>query len=299
MSTRDARDVAYDGIKALGDGEEVVDDNSGSGCMGMRQFYELSYRGHNNNFIGLYIEDPNCGDAVTNVLPPFVKCSGPGAIIPEDGASCTCGENSQWNSDTAECECLPGYMGSIHVIWRRNPVCTLCSGVGAVNDYYGVCQCGDGSTLNDQGVCVCNDGLVPEPDNQYCYDGIDSVFDDTKVSYISRLGQVRSNMKVNSIFSTLAKQMKVQFFLTTLDISLDWTFLNDLVLIVILLAIPSSKWTLSVIMFKDFLLVSSLVSDRRVGKMQWRQFAVQLLLMMYTMNPTTNSSKMSIYQGYL
>ena len=177
LSTRDARDVAYDGLKVLGDGEEVVDDLSGNGCMGFRPFYEMNYRGHENKFIGLYIEDPNCGET-ENVMPAFVKCSGPGAIIPEDGASCTCGDNSQWNSDTSECECLPNHLGSTHVFWRRNPICTLCSGVGAYNDYYGTCKCGDGATLNDQGVCECNAGLVVEPDGQYCYDGIDSLFDD-------------------------------------------------------------------------------------------------------------------------
>ena len=59
---------------------------SGAGCMGMRPFYEMSYRGHENQFIGLYIEDPNCGETL-DVAPAFVKCSGPGAIIPEDGTS--------------------------------------------------------------------------------------------------------------------------------------------------------------------------------------------------------------------
>ena len=92
LSQRDARNVPYDGMKVLGDGEEIIDDLDGTGCMGMRPFYEMSYRGHANQFIGLYIEDPNCGET-ESTLPPFVKCSGPGAIIPDDGASCTCGDN--------------------------------------------------------------------------------------------------------------------------------------------------------------------------------------------------------------
>ena len=136
-----------------------------------------SVRGHQNNFIGLYIEDPSCPVDTPATMPSFVKCVGPGAIIPEDGASCTCGDNSSWNADTEECACDDGYIGSLESNWERNPHCVICSGVGAFVDQYGVCKCGDGAVL-DGSDCYCPDGSVSDSLNRFCYDGIDQFFDD-------------------------------------------------------------------------------------------------------------------------
>ena len=47
------------------------------------------------NFVGFYAEDPSCPDTTEKTFPVFVKCSGPGAEIPRDGASCECGPGSQ------------------------------------------------------------------------------------------------------------------------------------------------------------------------------------------------------------
>ena len=98
--------------------------------MSHHQHFEMSFRGHANNFIGLYIEDASC-EQPAETFPTFVKCFGPGAIIPRDGASCTCGDGSSWNSEISECECNVGYTATAYVNWRRNPLCILCSGVGA------------------------------------------------------------------------------------------------------------------------------------------------------------------------
>ena len=98
--------------------------------MSTKKFYEMNHRGHANKFIGVYIEDENCG-ATTKTLPSFVKCSGAGAIIPEDGASCSCGDGSTWNEAESECECDAGYLATPNVSWRRNPICVSCSGIGA------------------------------------------------------------------------------------------------------------------------------------------------------------------------
>ena len=103
---------------------------SDSWCMSHQRHYEMSYRGHATNFIGVYIEDASCGTPA-QTFPTFVKCSGPGAIIPRDGASCTCGDGSTWNSGTSECECDAGYTATPYVNWRRDPICILCSGIGA------------------------------------------------------------------------------------------------------------------------------------------------------------------------
>ena len=103
---------------------------SDSWCMSHQRHYEMSYRGHATNFVGVYIEDASCG-TTTKIFPTFVKCSGPGAIIPRDGASCTCGAGSTWNSGTSECECDAGYTATPYVNWRRDPICVLCSGIGA------------------------------------------------------------------------------------------------------------------------------------------------------------------------
>ena len=108
-------------------GESIFSDNW---CMSHHKHFEMSFRGHANNFIGLYIEDTSCGTP-SATFPTFVKCSGPGAIIPRDGASCTCGDGSTWNSDSSECECNTGYSATPYVNWRRNPICILCSGIGA------------------------------------------------------------------------------------------------------------------------------------------------------------------------
>ena len=98
--------------------------------MSHQKHYEMSYRGHANTFIGVYIEDASCGTP-SETFSTFVKCSGPGAIIPRDGASCTCGDGSTWNSGTSECECDTGYIATPYVNWRRDPICVLCSGIGA------------------------------------------------------------------------------------------------------------------------------------------------------------------------
>ena len=174
LSQEDAKDVAYDGLKGLEPGEGLVSENW---CMSFHQFYAMSHRGHQNNFIGLYIEDPSCPADTPATMPSFVKCVGPGAIIPEDGASCTCGDNSSWNADTEECACDDGYIGSLQSNWERNPHCVICSGVGAFVDQYGVCKCGDGAVL-DGSDCYCPDGSVSDSLNRFCYDGIDQFFDD-------------------------------------------------------------------------------------------------------------------------
>ena len=98
--------------------------------MSTHKFFEMDRRGHENNFIGVYIEDENCG-TTTETFPTFVRCSGPGAIIPEDGASCSCGDGSSWNSDTGACECDAGYLQTPYVSWRRYPICIACTGIGA------------------------------------------------------------------------------------------------------------------------------------------------------------------------
>ena len=103
--------------------------------MSHHQHFEMSFRGHANNFIGLYIEDTSC-ETPAEIFPTFVKCSGPGAIIPRDGASCTCGDGSSWNDETSECECNVGYTATAYVNWRRNPICILCSGVGASGEAF-------------------------------------------------------------------------------------------------------------------------------------------------------------------
>ena len=127
MSNIDAADAPFDGTGFLGDGEAIVSD---SWCMSTQLDYEMNLRGHANTFVGLYIEDTTCG-TTAQTFPTFVKCSGPGAVIPRDGASCPCGEGGSWNSDTNECECDSGYMATPYVNWRRNPICSLCSGIGA------------------------------------------------------------------------------------------------------------------------------------------------------------------------
>ena len=127
LSSEEATDVPFDGTGFLGDGEAITSDGW---CMSTHKFYELSRRGHENNFIGVYIEDANCG-TTTQTFPTFVQCSGPGAIIPEDGASCSCGDGSTWNDATSACECNTGYMATPYVDWRRNPICVACTGVGA------------------------------------------------------------------------------------------------------------------------------------------------------------------------
>ena len=172
LSAEDAKDVPYDGLKVLGDGEGLVSEND---CMSTFKFYEMSFRGHANNFIGLYIEDPSCPSDTPATMPSFVRCVGPGAIIPEDGASCTCGANSSWNANTEECECDDGYLGSTQANWQRNPTCHICSGVGAYVDHYGNCKCGDGAVLNGSN-CYCPDGTVEDSLSTFCYDGIDQWF---------------------------------------------------------------------------------------------------------------------------
>ena len=127
LSTEDAAEVPFDGTGFLGDGEAITSDGW---CMSTHKFYEMSRRGHENNFIGVYIEDENCG-TTSQTFPTFVRCSGPGAIIPEDGASCTCGDGSTWNDATSACECNSGYIETPYVDWRRNPICVECSGIGA------------------------------------------------------------------------------------------------------------------------------------------------------------------------
>ena len=42
LSAHEARSVAYDGLKVLGDGEEVIEDNGGTGCMG----FSLNHSDH-------------------------------------------------------------------------------------------------------------------------------------------------------------------------------------------------------------------------------------------------------------
>ena len=165
--------MPYDGLKVLGDGEGMVSEND---CMSNKRFYEMSHRGHQNNFIGLYIEDPSCPSDTSTTLPSFVRCAGPGAIIPEDGASCTCGDNSFWDANLEECVCEAGFMATLATNWERNPSCVLCSGVGAYADHYGICKCGDGAVLNGSN-CECPDGTVSDVLNSRCYDGIDSFFD--------------------------------------------------------------------------------------------------------------------------
>ena len=174
LSAEDAKDVPYDGLKVLGEGEGLVSEND---CMSTYKFYEMSFRGHQNNFIGLYIEDPSCPVDTPASMPSFVRCVGPGAIIPEDGASCTCGDNSIWNADLGECECEDGYLGSTQANWQRNPICVICSGVGAYVDHYGVCKCGDGAIL-DGSNCYCPAGTVSDTLERFCYDGIDQFFND-------------------------------------------------------------------------------------------------------------------------
>ena len=165
--------MPYDGLKVLGDGEGMVSEND---CMSNKRFYEMSHRGHQNNFIGLYIEDPSCPSDTSTTLPSFVRCAGPEAIIPEDGASCTCGDNSIWNAILEECLCEDGFMATLATNWQRNPSCIRCSGVGAYADHYGICKCGDGAVLNGSN-CECPDGSVSDVLNSRCYDGIDSFFD--------------------------------------------------------------------------------------------------------------------------
>ena len=127
LSNEDAADHPFDGYGFLGDGEAFESDDW---CMSTKKFYEMNHRGHANKFIGVYIEDENCG-VTTKTFPSFVKCSGAGAIIPEDGASCSCGDGSTWNEAESECECDAGYLATPYVSWRRNPICVSCSGIGA------------------------------------------------------------------------------------------------------------------------------------------------------------------------
>ena len=95
----------------------------------------MNFRGHKTNFVGVYIEDASCG-ATTKTFLAFVKCSGPGAVIPHDGASCSCGDGSTWNDTTKACECDDGYMATPFVNWRRNSICVACSGIGATGSVY-------------------------------------------------------------------------------------------------------------------------------------------------------------------
>ena len=97
LSNKDAEDVPFDGTGFLGDGEAITSDNW---CMSTQMYYELGLRGQNNNFIGLYVEDQTCPDEPISSFPTFVKCSGPGAVMPRDGASCTCGDGSFWNRNS-------------------------------------------------------------------------------------------------------------------------------------------------------------------------------------------------------
>lgn len=127
LSNEDAEDVAFDGYGFLGEGEAFESDNW---CMSTLKFYEMNHRGHANNFVGVYIEDENC-DATTETFPTFVRCSGAGAEIPDDGGSCSCGDGSTWNDATSQCECDVGYLATPYVSWRRNPVCIACNGIGA------------------------------------------------------------------------------------------------------------------------------------------------------------------------
>ena len=46
-------------------------------------------------------------------------------------------------------------------------------------DYYGTCSCGTGAEMIN-GVCGCPDDLVLDSTGTFCYDGIDSTFDQTQ-----------------------------------------------------------------------------------------------------------------------
>ena len=146
--------------------------------MSKQKYFEMNRRGHDNKFIGVYIEDVNCG-STSETFPPFVRCTGPGAVIPEDGASCTCAAGSTWNDITNACECDSGYVETPYVEWRRNPLCVACSGIGATVDHYGTCSCGTGAEFNN-GVCSCPGDLFADASGTICYDGIDSTFDQTQ-----------------------------------------------------------------------------------------------------------------------
>ena len=117
------------------------------------------------------------------------------------------GENSQWNSDNEECECVDGYIASLDANFRRNPICVLCSGVGAYVDYNGFCKCGDGALLSDSSACECPEDLISDPENRLCYNGIDSMFDETQVRIFSR-----SYCVTHTLFSILAKGMNLKHF---------------------------------------------------------------------------------------
>ena len=127
LSTQDTVDVPFDGTGFLGNGADIPEEDW---CMSKQKYYEMNRRGHDNKFIGVYIEDQNCG-TTTQTFPAFVRCSGPGAIIPEDGSSCSCADGSTWNTATSACECNAGYVETPYVEWRRNPLCVACTGVGA------------------------------------------------------------------------------------------------------------------------------------------------------------------------
>ena len=84
-------------------------------------------------------------------------------------------------NETNSCECKQGYMETPYVNWRRNPICILCSGLGATVGFYGECSCGSsGASLGADNVCQCTDGQVLSNDGSKCYDGVDIVFDHQK-----------------------------------------------------------------------------------------------------------------------
>ena len=157
----------------LGEGEAVQGDDVN--CMDTSQFWEYSDRGHNNNYVSIYVVDSTCPEP-SESFPQFVRCYGPQANPSEDGSSCDCGDNASHNTQTGMCECDSGYVQTKYQFYRM-PECVKCSGPGSHLGFYG-CQCGENMVLNEaEGTCECADGLVFDEGQTYCYDGIDVQFD--------------------------------------------------------------------------------------------------------------------------
>ena len=179
----------------LGEGEALQGDNLN--CMDLMSYWEYNERGNNNNFISLYIEDPNC-PVPTESFPTFVRCYGPQANPSEDGSSCDCGENATHDPSTGMCGCNEGYVQTKYVYFRM-PLCVKCNGPGATPGFYG-CDCGIDMDYNaDDGTCSCRNGLVMNSQGTRCYNGIDLNFD----------SEYNCNDSTEQIFTTLTDDLSI------------------------------------------------------------------------------------------
>ena len=66
-----------------------------------------------------------------------------------------------WNAYLEDNLCEEGFIATLATKWQRNPFCIRCGGLGAYFGRYGICKCGDGSSLNGSNY-ECLDGTVSD-----------------------------------------------------------------------------------------------------------------------------------------